>query len=292
MRNILLILLTLLSFGLSAENITFYPTNDNYTDAEHPGTDNVITELWTANFIPAGNFQRINIDFEISEYLHDDFQSAELKLTRFFSCPSTGSTLVKLYPITQAWDESTCNLHQHLSYDENIFTQFNLSGTPGSSIQQFSLNLTSIIQLIIDNDMDFYGFVMIADENQKFSKFYSKEHANIEYRPILEITSSPVSNENVNTLITSLEITAFPNPFNPTTTIEFDNPLGQLVEVAIYNIRGRLVKKVSGIEVDAEKNRVMWNGLDESNKKVCSGIYLCQVKVGNNLATAKLVLQK
>ncbi len=292
MRNILSIFLLLFSFLLSAENIILYPSSDNYTDVEHPGTANVITELWTANFIPAGNFQRINIDFEISEYLNHNFQGAELNLTRFFSCPSTGSTLVKVYPITQAWDESNCNIHQHLSYNENINAQFHLSGTPGSSIQQFTLDVTSIMQEVIDAELGFHGLVMIAEENQKFSKFYSKEHSYFAYRPSLDLTSSPVSNENAETFTTSLNITAFPNPFNPITTIEFDNPQEEKAEVAIYNIRGRLVKRVRGVKVNAGINKVTWNGYDESNKEVSSGIYFCKVKVGNQVATKKIVLQK
>ncbi len=292
MKKLLFITLLLSVIILNSEVITISPSSDLYTDLEHQGTPNANGELWVANYVPAGQFQRIMIDFEADDYFNSSFGSAILHLTRFYSCPSSGSTVVRIYPIAEDWNEANWNIHQHVAFHENIYKEVLLSGPGGANIEHFSIDMTNILSQVMDNELEFYGFVMIANSNQKFSKFYSKEHNNVANRPTLEITSSPVSNENVNTIITSQEITAFPNPFNPTTTIEFDNPLGELVEVAIYNIRGRLVKTVSGIEVNGEKNRVMWNGLDDKNKKVSSGIYLCQVKIGNDLATAKLVLQK
>lgn len=292
MKNLLLILILLAGLGLNAEVINLPPTSDIYTDVEHAGTANVITELWTANYDPNGMYQRINLDFNLDEYINSSFESAILNITRFYSCPGGGSTVVKIYPIAEEWDQNSWNIHQHLDYHEDIYLQFNLTGPGGLSIKEFNLDLTEIIVLMNSNNLEFKGFVMIANNNQKFSKFYSKEHSNVNYRPSLDIMANPVSNEIPEASRLSLNLSAYPNPFNPTTTLEFDNPKHKNAEVSLYNIRGRLIKTMENLEVIGGKSRVTWDGKDKNNKKVSSGIYFCKVKVGTLTNTQKLVLQK
>lgn len=292
MKNILLFLVLLAGISLSSEVINFAPTGDIYTDVEHAGTPNVINELWTANYVPNEQYQRININFDLAEYLNDSVASAILNITRFYSCPSGGSTVVKVYPIAQEWDEGSWNIHQHLAYHEENYLELNLSGPGGISIKEFNIDLTEIVNEVIDNNLDFNGFVMIANNNQKFSKFYSKEHSNVNYRPSLDITTNPVSNGVAEVVDVKLNLNAYPNPFNPTTTLEFDNPNHQKAEISFYNLRGRLIRTMKNIEIAGDKSKVTWDGRDKENKKVSSGIYFCKVKVGTLTATQKLVLQK
>ncbi len=292
MKKIIVLVFLLSTILLNSEVITILPSSDCYTDVEHGDSPNVTGELWVANFVPAGQFQRIALDFDIDEYLDSNFQVASLKLTRFYSCPSGGSTLVRIYPISEEWNESNVDIHQHLAYHEDIFQEQMFSGTGGPTINQFNVDVSSIISQIIENNYDFHGLVMIANDNQKFSKFYSKEHANEADRPSLELTISPVSNNNAENVIIPLIITAYPNPFNPTTIIEFDNPTKQKAQINIYNLRGRLVQSIKEIEVVDIKNRARWNGKDLANNDVASGIYFCRVRIADKVAQQKLILQK
>ncbi|MCK4694740.1 MAG: T9SS type A sorting domain-containing protein, partial [Candidatus Cloacimonetes bacterium] len=89
----------------------------------------------------------------------------------------------------------------------------------------------------------------------------------------------------------------YPNPFNPTTEIRFQisdfSEIGS-AEISIYNLKGQKVKTF-----DAFPNRglgtrsVMWNGTDENNKPVASGIYLYQLISDNKpVANNKMLLLK
>ncbi len=66
----------------------------------------------------------------------------------------------------------------------------------------------------------------------------------------------------------------YPNPFNPSTTIRFDLPLAATVNLAIYDVRGRLVKTIaSGDALAAGRHEVEWNGTDDRGTAVASGVY-------------------
>ena len=292
MKNLFIAILLLSVFLLNLESVNVYPTSDMYTDIEHAGTANVINELWVANYTPAGMFQRINLDFDIDQYLNDSFETATLNLTRFYSCPSGGSTVVKIYPISEEWDENSWSSSRHIAYHDNIYVEYLLASAGGNTISEFNLDMTDVIDQVFSNDYEFYGFVMIANNNQKFSKFYSKEHSNADYRPSLDLILTSVSNEIPEITNLALNLTAYPNPFNPTTTIEFDNHIHQEAQVSLYNIRGRLIRTLKNVKVAGDKSRVTWDGKDGNNKKVSSGIYFCKVKVGSQSNTQKLVLQK
>jgi hypothetical protein len=68
--------------------------------------------------------------------------------------------------------------------------------------------------------------------------------------------------------------TNFPNPFNPSTKIEFALPSASNVRLEIYDILGRLVKTlISNQQSTVGEHVVTWNGDDDHGKKVSSGIY-------------------
>jgi len=66
----------------------------------------------------------------------------------------------------------------------------------------------------------------------------------------------------------------YPNPFNPTTTVRFDLPRPARVDLAIYDLRGRLVKTFArGQEYAAGRHQMEWNGTDDGGRRVASGVY-------------------
>jgi hypothetical protein len=65
----------------------------------------------------------------------------------------------------------------------------------------------------------------------------------------------------------------YPNPFNPTTGISYDIPEKADVFIGVYNVTGQLVKTLVNEEQDAGYYKVEWNGTDEADNKVSSGVY-------------------
>lgn len=84
----------------------------------------------------------------------------------------------------------------------------------------------------------------------------------------------------------------YPNPFNPSTTIQYALPNAAPVTLKIYNLKGEVVKTLVNGYQTAQYHRVEWNGDDEAGQKVAAGIYLCQLQSGSYKQTMRLILMK
>ena len=84
----------------------------------------------------------------------------------------------------------------------------------------------------------------------------------------------------------------YPNPFNPTTTIEFSLRQTQNVKFAIYNIMGQRIKTLVDKKYSAGNHRIQWNGTNNLGNKISSGVYLGRMESGDFTKTIKLILMK
>ena len=80
---------------------------------------------------------------------------------------------------------------------------------------------------------------------------------------------------------------AYPNPFNPSTTISFSLPAEMHVNLAVYDISGRLVAELMNEVKAADSHSIMWNAIDNS-----SGVYFVRLTAGNTVNTQKIMLIK
>jgi flagellar hook assembly protein FlgD len=105
--------------------------------------------------------------------------------------------------------------------------------------------------------------------------------------------------------IEDLELTNYPNPFNPSTTISFNLNADDAkdAKIEIYNLKGQKVKTLpvilSGVEgsanhqiIKSQNHQIVWNGRDENNKPVGSGVYFYKLKAGKLKKTKKMLLIK
>jgi len=84
----------------------------------------------------------------------------------------------------------------------------------------------------------------------------------------------------------------FPNPFNPTTAIEYNLPVKGLVKLSIYNMLGQQVRTLVNTNQEASNYRVTWNGLDDNGVMAPSGIYFYTINANGFNATKKMVFMK
>jgi hypothetical protein len=84
----------------------------------------------------------------------------------------------------------------------------------------------------------------------------------------------------------------YPNPFNQSTKIEFTLVKSGFVKLNIYDILGRKVKTLISEHLSAGYKSVLWDGKNDSEKEVSSGIYFYQLKVRGFSDTKKLVFLK
>jgi sugar lactone lactonase YvrE len=80
-----------------------------------------------------------------------------------------------------------------------------------------------------------------------------------------------------------------PNPFNPSTTIAYTHG-GGVLDVAIYDVRGRLVRRLITGTRAAGSGTVVWDGKGDSGNISPSGLYFVQLYSAGVEHTAKAVL--
>ncbi|NOR75226.1 MAG: T9SS type A sorting domain-containing protein [Draconibacterium sp.] len=84
----------------------------------------------------------------------------------------------------------------------------------------------------------------------------------------------------------------YPNPFNPTTTIQYNVPQESKVTLQVFNVMGVLVNTLVDDVQSAGQNSVMWNGRNNSGQKVSSGVYLYTLTAEGFLQTRTMILLK
>ncbi|MCD4797019.1 MAG: T9SS type A sorting domain-containing protein, partial [Candidatus Cloacimonetes bacterium] len=81
-----------------------------------------------------------------------------------------------------------------------------------------------------------------------------------------------------------------PNPFNPETKIIFNLPEAGRVKLEIYNIKGQKIKTLLDCHISPGRSEMIWNGKDENDQSVSSGVYFYRLKAGNFEKSKKMIL--
>ena len=84
----------------------------------------------------------------------------------------------------------------------------------------------------------------------------------------------------------------YPNPFNPKTIIKFTLPNNENVKLRIYDSLGRLIKELFNDYLPAGIYEFEWNGTDNNNKEVGSGVYFYKLESSNFSQVKKMTLLK
>ena len=100
-----------------------------------------------------------------------------------------------------------------------------------------------------------------------------------------------------NTIIPQSEIIIanYPNPFNPSTLIVFTIPYdlaNENTELKIFDVQGRLITTLVNEQLAAGKYVIKWEGKNQYNQNVSSGVYFYNIKVGNKVKSGKMNLLK
>lgn len=133
-----------------------------------------------------------------------------------------------------------------------------------------------------NNQIFTFGFHLWAMELQTAKNLiqylFNKQS---QHYPAYNIPSNVTLNQN------------YPNPFNATTNISFSLPAKYTVTVEVFNILGQKIKTLLPLKnLDAGTHRVSWDGRNEQNNNVSTGIYFYRLKIDEYTFTNKMVLLK
>jgi len=84
----------------------------------------------------------------------------------------------------------------------------------------------------------------------------------------------------------------FPNPFNPTTTVEYMIPESGHITIDVYNITGQKVRNLLSENMAPGNYTVVWNGKDDVGLPAASGVYLFRLEMGSTSLSHRMLLMR
>jgi flagellar hook assembly protein FlgD len=92
--------------------------------------------------------------------------------------------------------------------------------------------------------------------------------------------------------LTASFMSIYPNPSNPQTTIEFALAEAGVVELAVFDLRGRLIRELDNEYRSAGRYKVTWSGKDLAGNSVPAGTYFFRMIAAGESQTARVTLVK
>jgi hypothetical protein len=130
------------------------------------------------------------------------------------------------------------------------------------------------------------GRIKVTQDNLVWHEDYSDSSGNF------TITISTGIEETGNQVEDLTLFSAFPNPFNPATTIRYSLSKGSRVSLKIYNVVGERVKTlVEDFQSPGDKSAV-WDGRNDRGQLVSSGVYIYKLEAGEFASVRKMIFVK
>ncbi|MBI4810344.1 MAG: T9SS type A sorting domain-containing protein [Ignavibacteriales bacterium] len=111
----------------------------------------------------------------------------------------------------------------------------------------------------------------------------------------IPVDLQPTNNHSPNSNQTSGNLYGlqnYPNPFNPITTITYKIEKTSRVQIAIYDMLGKVLRSLCD-EIQPEGyHSIRWNSTNSQNQEVASGTYIYRLLVDGNATTKTLLLEK
>jgi hypothetical protein len=85
---------------------------------------------------------------------------------------------------------------------------------------------------------------------------------------------------------------SFPNPFNPVTTVRFDLRRAGRVRIGVYDLAGRLVRRLVDEQRPAGTHDVPWQGRNQAGRTVAAGVYFIRLEADGLIDTQRVALVK
>ena len=160
--------------------------------------------------------------------------------------------------------------------DGSAILNYNVTGNPCGAIKA-ELENYRLVYLA-------FGYEGIAETDQQTALMENALNWLLEITPAENVTA-PIAQ-------TGLQLSNYPNPFNPETTIEFSLPETANVELTIYNVKGQKVKNLINDEMAGGTHSIIWNGRNEAGEKTGSGVYFYRLKTADQTLSRKMILMK
>ena len=161
------------------------------------------------------------------------------------------------------WAICTINLYQYgtCRFDGEKWRIYSAAdGLPGGSITNLTPGKNGEMWAVTDNRLARYTPEIVAVEKEKPSAFF--------------LTGN------------------YPNPFNPVTRIEYSLNKSGFTKLTIYTITGQKIRSLLSSFVNAGRHSVVWDGCADGGFTMSSGVYISRLKMGDMVATGRMLFMK
>ena len=167
----------------------------------------------------------------------------------------------------------------------------NYSGTPSfDQLPTFELEVESGFRYSVDLNV---SELFTLDEDYIAIIYGVADFYNSIVPRHIQLKQEVVSIDPIQLLPEKFEVSnAYPNPFNPSTTVRYGLPEAADVGIVIYDILGRQIRSWEIADQKAGWYNLNWNGIDKSGNNVQTGVYLARIQAGSYSKVVKMLYLK
>ena len=199
---------------------------------------------------------------------------------------------IKLYPkLGNDWGEST-NSPATLSCQETCVEILEENSNFGKLVYLVEKENTSpfILRVSEEASGDSLDFTLeVVSQTTAPNWQYS---SSINFKLDVVILNEVESDHENNEIAKDILLNNFPNPFNPSTTIEYTVPEESFLSLKVYDLTGMLVKTLVNQKKSPGHYSIIWRGDNELSQTIVSGVYILTLETQNKRLTRKLILLK
>jgi len=183
------------------------------------------------------------------------------------------------------------NLTAEVTGNTVVLHWVNPSGFPEQAFKIYRNGV--LLNPLFDIEADFYTDENVPNGTHTYTVTASYPPHGDSVPATVQVVVDQSSNTDIVEPMQTTQLFAnYPNPFNPTTTIHFALTRTDKVKIDIYSVNGQLVRSlVSGLYGIGEHN-IVWNGLDNTDHQVSSGVYFYRMSTSDFVASRKMLLMK
>ena len=192
------------------------------------------------------------------------------------------------YPFTLGWNDNTHNI---LGLETQLLEEYE-----ASEEGQFSF-LNDLIMVVDDNDYGLGICYWAPDwistnqfgspwENQALFDFDGEMLDALSVFDNSTVSIQRINNYSFNNMYN------YPNPFNPSTILQYYLPQNEFVTISIYDISGKLISSLVNKNQNSGYKSVQWNSTNNQGQRVSAGVYLYSIEAGDFRETKKMILLK
>lgn len=200
-------------------------------------------------------------------------------------------------PALSIWTAPAQELDLVLADSINVESPFIFTTIPYAQIAFYNSSNTYVLSAQADS----MGYFSLFDAFPSLSTYLSQNTQDTYYLSVKSDNYYPfkktlhvntTSNDILPTIAQISNLKNYPNPFNPSTSISFDLSKEAFVNLSIYNAKGQKVNTLINQYLPKDHHQIKWNGQDETQNSLGSGIYFYKLSVGEKQIIKKMLLLK